>query len=124
MHFSKMVIDLYRVRKAGMAWKRVKRNARESERLLQDALQAQKNLNTLCVGPGRVRWIGREFQSADFFGIDEKWNLVFVETKVSSQQAHLAYQLRKRVGRFVGMEFRELDRLIWKYVRGKRPTPF
>lgn len=120
MHFSKMVIDLYRVRNAGMAWKRVKRNTRESERLLQDALQAQKNLDTLCVGPRRVRWIGREFQSADFFGIDEKWNLVFVETKVSSQQAHLAHQLHERVGRFVGMDFRHVDALIWKYVRGKR----
>jgi hypothetical protein len=124
MHFSKMVIDLYRVRKAGMVWKRIKRSKHDSERLLQEALQSKKNQHTLGIGPRHVLWIGREFASADFFGIDEKWNLVFVETKVSSQQAHLAHQLNKRVSRFVGMDFRKVDERIWKYVKGRTDEKF
>jgi hypothetical protein len=119
-----MVIDLYRVKKAGMVWRRVQRRGRNSEQLLQEALQAPANLHILGMGRRRIRWIGREFQSADFFGIDEKWNLVFVETKVSSQQAHLAQQLRTRVGRFVGMDFRKVDTLIRRYVHGQRDDSF
>jgi len=124
MHFSKMIIDLYRVRKAGMVWKRVKRSKHDSERLLQEALQSKKNQRTFGIGHRHVLWIGREFASADFFGIDEKWNLIFVETKVSSQQAQLARQLNKRVSRFVGMDFRYVDERIWKYVRGRRDDRF
>jgi|GEM_PF-6269790 len=120
MQFSKMVIDLYRVPKAGAVWKRLKRRKRDSERLLQESLQVPKNQHTLGMGPRHVRWIGREFESADFFGIDGKWNLIFVETKVSPQQAHLAYQLRERVRRFLGKDFREVDARIWKYVCGTR----
>ena len=119
MQFSKMVIDLYRVPKAGMVWRRFKRRKRDSERLLQEALQTPENQHTLGMGPRHVRWIGREFASADFFGIDGKWNLIFVETKVSSQQAHLAYQLRERVRRFLGKDFRDVDERIRKYVCGK-----
>ncbi len=119
MQFSKMVIDLYRVPKAGAVWKRVERRKRDSEHLLQKALQAPENQHTLGMGPRHVRWIGREFASADFFGIDGKWNLIFVETKVSSQQAHLAHQLRERVRRFLGKDFRDVDERIWKYVCGK-----
>ena len=117
MQFSKMVIDLYRVPKAGMVWERVKRRKRDSERLLQEALQIPENQHTLGMGQRHVRWIGREFASADFFGIDGKWNLIFVETKVSSQQVHLAYQLRERV-RFLGRDFSEVDERIRKYVSG------
>lgn len=119
MQFSKMVIDLYRVPKAGMVWERVKRRKRDSERLLQEALQIPENQHTLGMGQRHVRWIGREFASADFFGIDGKWNLIFVETKVSSQQVHLAYQLRERVRRFLGKDFRDVDERIRKYVCGK-----
>jgi hypothetical protein len=119
MQFSKMVIDLYRVPKAGMVWRRFKRRKRDSERLLQEALQIPENQHTLGMGPRHVRWIGREFASADFFGIDGKWNLIFVETKVSPQQTHLAYQLRERV-RFLGKNFSEVDERIRKYVSGTR----
>jgi len=114
-----MVIDLYRVRKAGVVWKRVKRRKRDPERLLKEALQTPENQHILGMGPRHVRWIGREFASADFFGIDGKWNLIFVETKVSSQQAHLAHQLRERVRRFLGKDFRYVDERIRKYVCGK-----
>ncbi len=124
MRFSKMVIDLYRVKKAGMVWKRVKRGKHDSERLLQKALQSPKNQRALGIGSRNVRWIGREFASADFFGIDEKWNLIFIETKVSSQQAHLARQLHERGGRFVGMDFRDVDERIRKYVQGRRDDKF
>lgn len=124
MHFRKMVIDLYRVKKAGMVWKRVKRSKRDAESLLQKALQSPRNQHTLGMGHRHVRWIGREFASADFFGIDEKWNLVFVETKVSSQQAHLAHQLHERVARFVGMDFRDVDKRIYKYIQGRRADKF
>ena len=124
MQFRRMVIDLYRVKKIGMLWERVERRKRNSEQLLQEALQSPRNLHILGLGQRRVRWIGREFQSADFFGIDEKWNLVFVETKVSSQQAHLAKQLRTRVGRFVGMDFRKVDAMIRRYVHGRRGDSF
>ena len=120
MQFSKMVIDLYRVPKAGVVWRRLKRRKRDSERLLQEALQTPENQHILGMGPRHVRWIGREFASADFFGIDGKWNLIFVETKVSSQQAHLAYQLRERVRRFLGKDFRDVDERIRKYVCGRR----
>lgn len=123
MHFSKMVIDLYQVPKTGIVWKRVQRRKKAPERLLQEALQSPRNLPILGLASRRVRWVGREFQSADFFGIDEKWNLVFIETKVSSQQAHLSHQLQERA-RFVGMDFRKVDGLIWKYVRGRRPDSF
>jgi hypothetical protein len=119
MQFSKMVIDLYRVPKAGMVWRRFKRRKRDSERLLQEALQTPENQHTLGMGARHVRWIGREFASADFFGIDGKWNLIFVETKVSPQQTHLAYQLRERV-RFLGKNFSEVDERIRKYVSGTR----
>ena len=119
MQFSKMVIDLYRVPRAGVVWRRLQRRKRDSERLLQEALQTPENQHVLGMGPRHVRWIGREFASADFFGIDGKWNLVFVETKVSSQQAHLASQLRERVRRFLGKDFRDVDERIWKYVWGK-----
>jgi hypothetical protein len=119
MKFSKMVVDLYRIPKTEGAWKRVKRRKHDSERLLQEALQAPKNQHILRMGHRHVRWIGREFASADFFGIDEKWNLVFVETKVSSQQAHLAHQLRERVNRFLGKNFKNVDERIWKYVYGQ-----
>lgn len=114
MVFKKMVIDLYRVKKAGMVWKRVQRDNRDRERLLQKALQKPENQRILG---GHVHWIGREFAHADFFGIDEKWNIVFVETKVTSQQLHLAKQLHKRVGGFVGMAYRDVDNLIWEYIR-------
>ncbi len=119
MQFSKMVIDLYRVPKAGMVWRRFKRRKHDSERVLQEALQTPENQHTLGMGPRHVRWIGREFASADFFGIDGKWNLIFVETKVSSQQTHLAKQLRERV-RFLGRDFTDVDERIRKYVSGKR----
>lgn len=113
MQFKKMVIDLYRVKKPGMVWKRVQRNNRDRERLLQRALQKPENQHIL----GHVHWIGREFAHADFFGIDDKWNIVFVETKVTAQQSHLAKQLHKRVRRFVGMPYNDVDRLIWEYIR-------
>jgi len=117
--FSKMAIDLYGIPKVGPVWKRVKRRKHDSERLLQEALQEPKNQHILKMGHRHVRWIGREFASADFFGIDEKWNLIFVETKVSSQQAQLARQLHERVSRFLGKNFREVDERIWKYVYGQ-----
>jgi hypothetical protein len=120
MQFSKMVIDLYRVPKAGLVWKRVNRRKHDSERFLQEALQTPKNQRILGTGPRNVRWIGREFESADFFGIDAEWHLIVVETKVSSQQAHLGYQLDKRVHRFLGKDFRDVDEMIRKYVSGTR----
>ena len=118
MQFKTMVIDLYRVGQRGTAWKRIERSERRSERLLQEALQTEGNQKPLGLGGQRVRWIGREFKSADFFGIDAKWNIVFVETKVSSQQRHLAQQLKRRVGPFVGMEFKKVDELVWNYISG------
>jgi hypothetical protein len=119
MIFHKMSIDLYNVRRGGMMWERVERNKRDRERFLQRALQSPRNQRVLGLGRRRVRWVGREFASADFFGIDGKWGLIFVETKVSSQQGHLAAQLRRRVRRFVGMGFKNLDERIWKYIRGR-----
>lgn len=114
-----MAIDLFSIPKAEPKWRRIKRKRHDSERLLQEALQEPKNQHILKIGHRHVRWIGREFASADFFGIDEKWNLIFVEVKVTSQQSHLAQQLHKRVKRFLGKKFNNVDEHIWKYIYGQ-----
>jgi len=117
MLFKKAVIDLYEVKQKGLLWDRVQRRARSSERVLQEALQSPHNLSALRLADRHVHWVGREFKSADFFGIDANWNLIVVETKISSQQKHLASQLRRRVSDFLGKPFAKVDEKIWRYIK-------
>lgn len=121
MRFRKIVANLYEVKRRDGVWARVEKRRHDAERVVQAALQSPTNVRVLGPVAGRVLWVGREFKNADFFGIDQKWGLVFVETKVSSQQSHLALQMARRAQEFTGQRYRRVDEAIWKYISGSRP---